>query len=1492
MAQVALTTTHPKHNVHKFRDLKPKLGRDNWLSWKRELLATARDRGLYSIILGTDVMPSTENQRITVTNNIPHVGTTPLSQLIDEWRDRNDVAYNQILLCISPELQTAIDDTDIASIAWKTLLTKYESTDPSKISIIRTRYENYHMIEGQSVMTYITTMKEFRNQLKRMGETIPDSTHAATLLRNVPESWRPIAQTIRMITREPDEIEERLEAHEADLNALEISVQAGTAFAAQFKPNRPSQPRIPTRNHLNPRLNVNYRGMGPRPGQAHPIQCNNCGRNGHPASRCYAHGGGLAGQAPWRQSYAPQNHIPQPTHAYQPPHTPQFPNSYQSNHVPQFPTDRPVQNANQQQHDEHIDRPVADAPAHLAGDTKNIIMVATVDPPVTPVQSLVYTTSTLHDDTHTWLIDSAASNHISGNLSLFSNMTKVAPITIQTASGDSFTADQSGMIHIKVTSNPPYNLPDVTITLTDVIYAPKLRANLLSVGRMTNANVNVSFSKYQSALSLNGKILARGPKLDNLFIYTAIPVPKDTPELAYYAIEPASIVLWHHRLAHTGYSTLETMKRLHTADGFSPSVHHGPIAQCDNCPYGKQTRAPFLKTESLPPDIGDIIVSDLCGPFELSVGGYKYFITWIDLSTRMSNVEFLKNKECKTVTESFKRYMAWLLRQKKMDVKKVRTDNGGEYTGKEFEDVCSKLGIIHETTSPYTPEHNGIAERYNRTLQEGALTLRNDADLSAKFWVSAIHTVNFVKNRILHHRLGTSPYEAFWKKKPSIDWLRTYGCKCWALIPKAIRRKGDYKSVEGIFVGYYDDSKAYKIWVPRTHTLLKARDAIFDESNHIERITIHATDDDDIPELWTTDLPVTKAISGPPVHHVWTHDDALPMHHEAADSPLTELTQTDTNDKAEEQVVDKEGQKEVYEEIPKHAPKDFEKGPWLDPSNQSYGRGRRHMGIYAAVNAMAHGLANLEHIESAFVTLADDEPANYREATNSPNAAKWQESMNDEFDSLKKYQTWYLVDKPPNVNIVGSRWTYRVKRDNLGLVNRYKARLVAQGFSQVAGLDFEETYSPTIRFTSIRLILALACRYNLELRHIDVKGAYLNGKLQDDVYMRQPEGFVEKGKEHLVCKLNKGLYGLKQSGRVWHQTLRLEMEKLGFKHGDADPTVFFRFGNNKSVEIAGWYVDDGLLASNSVESMDHMVKEIEGTFDIQDLGEPDRLLGIKITRDRDLGTIHISQPSFIDTIARRFDITHGRVISSPMDSSVNLHVSTNADETIDVPYASLIGSINYCAISTRPDIAYATNKCAQFTSRPTLAHWEAAKRVVRYLLNTRDYGITYRQEGKGVEGHGHNLAGFTDADFAGDVNDRKSTTGWVFTFNGAPISWASKKQGLVTRSSMEAELVAGSIASAEGIWLIRLGRDFRHDFTPIPMFTDNQSFIAFTKNDVNNARTKHIDTHYHYTREQVNAGNIQLHYVSTLENPADILTKPLSPRKHAHLLNTLRIRRA
>jgi hypothetical protein len=295
----------------------------------------------------------------------------------------------------------------------------------------------------------------------------------------------------------------------------------------------------------------------------------------------------------------------------------------------------------------------------------------------------------------------------------------------------------------------------------------------------------------------------------------------------------------------------------------------------------------------------------------------------------------------------------------------------GEYMGKEFKEICGELGIIHETTSPYTPEHNGIAERYNQTLQEGALTLQHESELSNKFWVSAVHTVNFIRNWILHSHIGQSPYEAFWDSKPKLDWLRTYGSRCWALVPKAIRRKGEYKSIEGIFVRYYDDSKAYKVWVPRTHSILKARDVIFYESSRIERVTIHANDEDDLPDLWNDRIPIsaTPSIHTPSGQH-WSEEGTLPFAPDIEATPseegdeerkgMKEISEEEEKEKDEgEQVEDKP--KKSREEKDHRAPKDFEAGPWLDPENTAYGRGKRHQALLVEVANMAHGISTGRH---------------------------------------------------------------------------------------------------------------------------------------------------------------------------------------------------------------------------------------------------------------------------------------------------------------------------------------------------------------------------------------------------------------------------------------------------------------------------------------------------------------------------------------------------
>jgi Pol polyprotein, beta-barrel domain/Integrase core domain/GAG-pre-integrase domain len=514
--------------------------------------------------------------------------------------------------------------------------------------------------------------------------------------------------------------------------------------------------------------------------------CNNCGKPSHSAAKCYAPGGGLDRQGTWRGGG----------------------NNEGDGNGPRWRTAAPVQNSQVQQ----IPPSNADIAQFANVPKKDIVMMAYIEEVTkSEPRSITLSTNTaalsaIQDSTHVWLVNSGASSHLCRIEGLFDELHSTPSIIIETASGDLFRAEQRGTIRITLQSDTHMCLPPLALALTDVIFVPKLNANLLSIGRMTAANVDIAFGKDNTSLWMDNEMIARGTKINNLFTYLAQPTIDPKPEQAAYSSQPNDLTLWHHRLAHAGASTIERMVKMQTGVGL-PQIEEGQqLSQCVNCPFSKQSRSPFKNTEENPKTIGDLISSDICGPFETSIGGYRYFVTWIDHATQYVQVEFLKNKECEMVTKSFRDYITWLKKQTREDVRRVRTDNGGEYMGKQFVQTCSELGIVHETTSPHTPEHNGVAERYNRTLQEGALTLQHDAGLTGRFWVSGIHTVNFVKNRLLHCKIGASPYEAFWGTKPRLDWLRTYGSRCWSLIPKATRRKGDFKSVEGIFVGYFDDS--------------------------------------------------------------------------------------------------------------------------------------------------------------------------------------------------------------------------------------------------------------------------------------------------------------------------------------------------------------------------------------------------------------------------------------------------------------------------------------------------------------------------------------------------------------------------------------------------------------------------------------------------------------------------------------------------------------
>jgi hypothetical protein len=440
------------------------------------------------------------------------------------------------------------------------------------------------------------------------------------------------------------------------------------------------------------------------------------------------------------------------------------------------------------------------------------------------------------------------------------------------------------------------------------------------------------------------------------------------------------------------------------------------------------------------------------------------------------------------------------------------------------------------------------------------------------------------------------------------------------------------------------------------------------------------------------------------------------------------------------------------------------------------------------------------------------EPRTLTEAQHRPDWAQWEEGIREELATLQAAGTWELADLPDGANLVGSKWVFRAKKDAAGNVVRHKARLVAQGFSQVPGIDFFDMYMPVATLASIRTVLALSARLNLELHQIDIKGAYLNGTLTDDevIYMRQPPGFESQDHPRKVCRLRKTLYGLKQSGRRWYQRLvEILVDELSFIQCAVDQAVFSRRENGQHT-IVVVHVDDCTIAARTLSDVNELKTQIRKHVEITDLGELHWLLGIEVTRNRDERTISLSQRTYIDSIVRRFSFDELKPVSNPMEPSTRLHSgqspSTGAEYAAmrHIPYREAVGSLMYASLGTRPDISYAVTTISRFSGNPGMPHWDAVRRIYRYLLGTKDLRLTYG----GVQSV---LVGYADAD-GSMAEGRRAISGYAFLIDGGAVSWSSKRQEIVSLSTTESEYVAATHATKEALWL----RSFIGElFTPI-----------------------------------------------------------------------------
>ena len=628
-------------------------------------------------------------------------------------------------------------------------------------------------------------------------------------------------------------------------------------------------------------------------------------------------------------------------------------------------------------------------------------------------------------------------------------------------------------------------------------------------------------------------------------------------------------------------------------------------------------------------------------------------------------------------------------------------------------------------------------------------------------------TVAYILNRVSRKSISSTPYELWIGRKPDLNWLHPWGSAAYIHDTSHKYGKLRPRGTKCIFIRYSENSKGFVFIGKDFHgriTEIESRDVTFLKDQFLVK--------DDVDKS----------------HHLYEIDEQgnVGTSHQFDDIPtiVTNLVLASGSIKELFQPSQLSGRFEIKNEPILIGRSDDDSQ--LRRSTRSK-TPRKHFQIKN---------------EAYIVTPQDDdEPKTIKEALECPTTEKWKVASEEEIESMKVNQVWSLVDMPPGQKAIGNKWILKIKRKADGSIDRYKARLVEKGYTEKEGIDYEESFSLVVRFTSIRLLLAIVTNLNLELHQMDVKIAFLNGELDEEFFMEQPVGFIVKGQERKVCKLQRSIEGLKQSSRQLYLKFHKVILTYDFKMIDEDHCVYVK-GTSGKFSILFLYVDDILIAKSDKEYLMDIKRWLSTHFDMQDMGEANYILGVQIKRDRSKKILALSQENYIQKILERFHMSSCKPMDTPVSKGEALSLNMcpknpqEREEMSRVPYASVVGSLMYAMMCTRPDICFVVGLVSRYQSNPGREHWKVVKRILRYLKGTMDYCLVY-------QGSKLCLVGYSDADWGEDLDQCKSTSGYVFLFNKGAISWCSKKQTCIALSTMEAEFIACSIVVQEAVWLRR-----------------------------------------------------------------------------------------
>lgn len=1037
-------------------------------------------------------------------------------------------------------------------------------------------------------------------------------------------------------------------------------------------------------------------------------------------------------------------------------------------------------------------------------------------------------------DKENWYADNGATSHVTNTDKYYESFEYFTTShTVTAANGQ--TMDAIGMGNIRAEANIKGKIEH--ILLKDVWYIPKIKRNLFSVLSMHD---NSSKSVFESSptecrVIVNGEVKVNGTRKikGGLFkMNLKCVIPKQ--EVNRLVSDP--LQLYHERLVHQNKTHVRQV--IEQELGLKVKNTHSEI--CEGCIYGKAHRHSFgTRIRATKP--GELIHTDLCGPFPYSISKLRYYILFKDDYTHYRHIYFLRQK-----SEAAMKLKIFLKEAKTAgyEIKEMLSDNGGEFTSQEFGKVLSENGIKQRFTMPYTPEQAGCVERDNRTIAEAARSVMNaHGKIQDELWAEIVNATVYVLNRTGTSSIpNKSPHELWYGKKPAIKHLRILGCTCYAHVPKANRKKLQKKAEKGILIGYEGD-EGYRIWIMESHKLIRSRDVTFEETTILEK-----SNEKNIEE------------STPVLQKNFSHNfPTFPSEHEMNVSGNDRENHTD----AQEPTSLRDEEVEISDD-------DVEDGSGFESvvSDDDEGVGNR-MTLRDRVNIRPPSRFN-DHV---MILEANNlyEPTTFKEAISCKDKKEWKKAIESELKSLHDNDTWELVELPKGRKAIPSKWIFRIKTNPDGSIDKYKARLVVKGYSQKKNIDYYETFSPVVKSSTIRAVLSVAAREKLKLAQFDVSTAFLYGTLEEDIYMKPPEGYNNVDGNH-VFKLKKSLYGLKQSPLCWNRCISGWINKIGFKQSEADPCLYVKTQGKDKIILA-LYVDDGLIVYTSEILAKWFLDELKTHCEIT-VKPATYFLGMEIERDSD-GSILLHQKSYTACVLKRFGMENCKPVKSPILKSNN---QENIEETSQsFPYREAVGALSYLMTSTRPDIAYAVSVVSRKLDKPSREDIVTVKRVLRYLKGTMNEGIVYRP------GSAHNLECYSDADHGGDRDTARSTSGILCLYAGGAIAWQSKLQSTVAISSTEAEIVAASEAAREAIWLKKVLKDLngdRHAPQTI-LFVDNESAIKLASNPTEfHQRTKHIRIRSFFIRECVKDHSVILSHVKGTGQIADMLTKPLyGPRQ-------------